>query len=625
MKIVCEACTAKYSISDDKVRGKVFKIRCKKCSHIIVVRGGGGESSGVDVRPEPEPASPAGDASWYVVVEGEQVGPLTAADVAGRISRGEVSGETFAWREGMADWLQVAQLPEFADLASSPSPGQGLAPSGGDDESPFGSPPTAVYPPGAAQNMFAAADSVPRGDGRGEATEVFGAPTAVGAPPAGVDLFAPAATVAAPSPRGAGEPFGGFGPAPVNGGGRTQSSPGGFGDGGFFPSRGAPTPAPPAAMSAAGPGGLTGARSENSVLFSLSNLEALAKPTAGPAMSSNLSGGGGGFGGAGAAVTEGSGLIDIKAMAAMTMSPTSMSGPSSGPSASPFGELPTFSPAPFSPVAPVLLSPKSAGMSKGLVALMSIMGVLTVGALVALVVMAMKPTPQIPGVPPVAVETAPTPAAAVPAAAVEPPETPQPAAKAADPIKDEDLPPRDDARGAVAQQGGQDSKDDKSRRPSSSSGRRDRKPAPAASKEPDEPAAAPPRPAPAPTVAEKPRPAKGSLDDLLAGASNARPTTPTASVAAETTKSLGPLTKTDIVKGMMSVTPKAKACYDRYKVPGTAMTKIKIGASGKVDVATVTGKFAGTPTGDCVETAVKSVKFKPSDSGMQLDYPVAVN
>ncbi len=43
MKIVCDACQAKYSISDDKVQGKVFKIRCKKCSNIIVVRGGASE------------------------------------------------------------------------------------------------------------------------------------------------------------------------------------------------------------------------------------------------------------------------------------------------------------------------------------------------------------------------------------------------------------------------------------------------------------------------------------------------------------------------------------------------------------------------------------------------------
>src|SRR5690606_22445969 len=29
MKIVCDSCGAKYSIADEKVAGKVFKIRCK--------------------------------------------------------------------------------------------------------------------------------------------------------------------------------------------------------------------------------------------------------------------------------------------------------------------------------------------------------------------------------------------------------------------------------------------------------------------------------------------------------------------------------------------------------------------------------------------------------------------
>ena len=39
MKIVCASCAAKYSIADEKIAGKVFKIRCKKCSDVIVVRG----------------------------------------------------------------------------------------------------------------------------------------------------------------------------------------------------------------------------------------------------------------------------------------------------------------------------------------------------------------------------------------------------------------------------------------------------------------------------------------------------------------------------------------------------------------------------------------------------------
>ena len=51
MKIVCENCGAKYSIADEKVKGKVFKIRCKKCSESIVIRG--------DAQPEPEAPAPA--------------------------------------------------------------------------------------------------------------------------------------------------------------------------------------------------------------------------------------------------------------------------------------------------------------------------------------------------------------------------------------------------------------------------------------------------------------------------------------------------------------------------------------------------------------------------------------
>jgi predicted Zn finger-like uncharacterized protein len=42
MKFHCERCKTKYSIADDRVRGKVLKIRCKHCSEIITVREGDG-------------------------------------------------------------------------------------------------------------------------------------------------------------------------------------------------------------------------------------------------------------------------------------------------------------------------------------------------------------------------------------------------------------------------------------------------------------------------------------------------------------------------------------------------------------------------------------------------------
>src|ERR1051326_1406637 len=99
MKIVCDACQAKYSISDDKVQGKVFKIRCKKCSNIIVVRGG---AQAVEAAPTPEPASAevASDAIWHVVIDQDQVGPLTVDDVQRRLAANEIDVETYAWREG---------------------------------------------------------------------------------------------------------------------------------------------------------------------------------------------------------------------------------------------------------------------------------------------------------------------------------------------------------------------------------------------------------------------------------------------------------------------------------------------------------------------------------------------
>ena len=38
MKFSCDRCATRYSIGDDKVRGKILKIRCKTCGNIVVVR-----------------------------------------------------------------------------------------------------------------------------------------------------------------------------------------------------------------------------------------------------------------------------------------------------------------------------------------------------------------------------------------------------------------------------------------------------------------------------------------------------------------------------------------------------------------------------------------------------------
>ncbi len=269
MKIVCDSCGTKYSIADEKVRGKVFKIRCKKCSHIIVVRGG--ETGGPEAA-----AAPAADGGWHLVIDGEQVGPIGDADVRTKIERGEVKGDTYTWKEGFADWVKLSAVPEFAalvaeDVGGVPNGGAELFPgSGAVAASPANGADRARRASGAGRSLF----------GGGGASDVFAA-SASPARSDGGGLFGSAA--AAPASEESRWPSSGAAAAGHDGG-RVES--------------------------------LTGQRHENSVLFSLSNLQSLAMPAAKPASTASAS----------SALTEGSGLIDIRAMAASTLGSSSGGG-----------------------------------------------------------------------------------------------------------------------------------------------------------------------------------------------------------------------------------------------------------------------------------------------------------
>ena len=52
MKFVCDRCKTRYSIGDDRVRGKILKVRCKNCGNVITVREG--MVAETDAPPPPE-------------------------------------------------------------------------------------------------------------------------------------------------------------------------------------------------------------------------------------------------------------------------------------------------------------------------------------------------------------------------------------------------------------------------------------------------------------------------------------------------------------------------------------------------------------------------------------------
>jgi predicted Zn finger-like uncharacterized protein len=340
MKIVCDSCATKYSISDDKVRGKVFKIRCKKCSHIIVVKGN------AEMAP-PAAADAPTDAVWHLVVDGDQVGPLNDADVRARLSRNEITAENYVWKEGFADWLRLADVPEFADVAAAAAPSTSI---GGELFSDSGQ--TAISDPLPSGGFFGAGlagQEAARSSGSGHTRLPSGGeddafPAGAGASASeGADLFGAAPMMArADSGRVRGRPANGAaGASGRHDGGRIEN--------------------------------LTAQRSENSVLFSLANLQSLASPaTAAPKPSATTS-------------TEGSGLIDIRAMAASTLkAPGGGSSSLFGGGDSRAGEddLPAFGA--FSSAAPVLLSiPSQSGPPKWIYALVVLAALMIIAVGVA--------------------------------------------------------------------------------------------------------------------------------------------------------------------------------------------------------------------------------------------------
>jgi hypothetical protein len=160
MKFSCEQCQTKYNLPDDRVRGKVLKIRCKKCGCQITVSqggvrtakgegesedatmvgsrasvgllssgGGGGGHSGGDESEGGDSTMIGGMADffsklggptqqapdeWHLSLDGNVVDPMPLAELAQRVlsEQGTPGRDIFVWREGQSDWLPPDSIDE---------------------------------------------------------------------------------------------------------------------------------------------------------------------------------------------------------------------------------------------------------------------------------------------------------------------------------------------------------------------------------------------------------------------------------------------------------------------------------------------------------------------------------
>lgn len=621
MKITCDNCAAKYSIADEKVKGKVFKIRCKKCSQIIVVRGtddgygaGGGEDEGYDAGAAGAGYGEQDAAVWHVVIGRDQVGPMTADELRDRFAAGEINVESYIWREGFSDWLRLTAVDDFADMGQSTA----VAPAAAGGWEGQHAPQADAWAGGGGAEETQRADSAALfgASGQPQSQDLFatgGGDAGYAAPAAGYDA-APAGGgvfTSSPEPAAGGDLFAGAaaGPAADPGGGLFSEDP----------REQVPSdPSVPVKQ-------MTGQRGENSVLFSLANLQSLAMGD----------GGGGGSARpepvapkAGMASGGGSGLIDIRAMAA---SAATSGGPAASPRSGSEESLPPMGgfggPLASAPV----LMPSSGGDRPGWLLPVVIGGsVVVLGLAITLVlVIALKKDPQ--PQTQVAVNTTGTAGGSATGAPTKDPAkpavkaggttenatgtTPGTAAKKPDDPKND----KGDGKGdKVASNTGGKTKTRRHR-----GGRRTPRRGTThrgTTHKPTRVAANTPAP-------RKKRGGKrDELDDLLDGAmgkkrKRAGGSKPKAAAPPPSSNLPDRLERHQIVKGMQGIKPSIKRCFDRFRVPGMAMVRVSIGGSGRVTRAKVTGLFAGTPTGACISGAVKSGRFARTKNPTTITYP----
>jgi predicted Zn finger-like uncharacterized protein len=174
MKFVCDRCQTKYSIADDRVRGKVLKVKCKTCGNVVTVRearhpsaaglptlatagrvstaphasaaaalaippvaDAADESERTQLAPNPMlldglgppkapaarrrstgPMAPLGppedDVVWYMALDGKRTGPFSKHQLVDKLVPLAKNADVHIWNEKLGDWKPPSQVAVIA-------------------------------------------------------------------------------------------------------------------------------------------------------------------------------------------------------------------------------------------------------------------------------------------------------------------------------------------------------------------------------------------------------------------------------------------------------------------------------------------------------------------------------
>jgi predicted Zn finger-like uncharacterized protein len=121
MKITCQSCQSKYTVSDDKVQGKTVKIKCRKCGSTIVVSSNGVTTSNGAGGGGADAQATAAGTYLVNVTEGDQRS-MTLQEIVDAYNSSVVTADTYVWADGMADWAPLGQVEAITSALNSPAP-----------------------------------------------------------------------------------------------------------------------------------------------------------------------------------------------------------------------------------------------------------------------------------------------------------------------------------------------------------------------------------------------------------------------------------------------------------------------------------------------------------------------
>lgn len=141
MKIRCESCRTRYEIPNERVAGRVVKIRCKRCEFVMEVMG---PTAAFDSAADPIPPTLTGVRAygalngsvypeqtlltagmptfvplesqpiWWAAIAGKPHGPYTREEVVALCARGDIHARTRLWRAPWTEWERVCESAALA-------------------------------------------------------------------------------------------------------------------------------------------------------------------------------------------------------------------------------------------------------------------------------------------------------------------------------------------------------------------------------------------------------------------------------------------------------------------------------------------------------------------------------